>query len=128
MKQTFYKSVIAVLLILSIGFSISSPITVEAESKTSKTQKQKVTIPEQDSVVTIPESDYAIIDGKYSLYAMVDSEKKAKSMAKKLGIEFDSYSYGVATFLTPNKPEKIVKKAKKLKLPTVSINREMYAH
>ena len=72
------------------------------------------------------DSDMVMKDGKYSLFTMVDTEEEAREIADKLGIEFESYAYEIATYLTDKNPHDVVEEAKKLGLPDISINSEMH--
>lgn len=80
-----------------------------------------------DSYVPVDSaSDVVIKEGKVSLFTLADSEEEGRKIADELGIEFESYSYGVATFLTEKDPYDVIEAAKKRNLPDISINTNMY--
>ncbi len=68
-------------------------------------------------------NDAVMVDGMVQLMALVESEDEAIQMADELSINFETYSYGVATFTTDKNPETVINEAKKKKLPNLSIDR-----
>ncbi len=64
-------------------------------------------------------------NGKMSMLALVDSEEEAKEIAELYGMEFERYSYGVATYWTEKNPQELIKMGKEKGYPSISVNHEV---
>lgn len=114
--------IIAIVAILT-GYIFMSQVNKENGSKGEKSENNIASDDAPDFVVS---PDNRIIkDGKVQMLSLVDTEDEAKNMAKELGIEFKSFSYGVAVFLTKKDPDEVIKEAHKKKLPEISLDSVM---
>ena len=75
-------------------------------------------VPEMESVIQVAKGS--------ELYCLVDTEEKAKEIAKLYGIELVEFSVGVATFHTEQDPNEVIRRGKENGWPELAINQIMH--
>lgn len=95
----------------------------ERQSGSTEREKMTLTIPERELLPSVGgDSDEEESDGTTKLTALADDLEEAEKIADLYGIELDSYSYGVAVYVTDKDVQELINLGEENDYPTLAPN------
>ncbi len=85
-------------------------------------------LPEYEEFSSYRDSEESESDGKTRLTALAEDLEEAEKIADLYGIELDSYSYGVAVYLTDKDVQELISMGEENDYPTLAPNHKDKLH
>lgn len=95
----------------------------ERQSGSTEQEQMAITLPERKVLSSVVgDSDEEESDGTTRLTALADDLEEAEKIADLYGIELDSYSYGVAVYVTDKDVQELISLGEENDYPTLAPN------
>lgn len=128
MKMKKVAVTIGLILISAVGISgcgRERQLVEMSERQSDSTEREKMTLtlPESEMHSSVSgDSDEDESDGTTKLTALADDLEEAEKIADLYGIELDSYSYGVAVYVTDKDVQELINLGEENDYPTLAPN------
>lgn len=132
MKIKRIAVIIGLILISAAGLSgcgRERELVEIAGLQSSSTEQEQMTLPERKVLSSLSEdADEGEAGGTTSLTALADDLEEAEEIADLYGIELDSYSYGVAVYVTDKDVQELISMGEENDYPTLAPNHKNKLH
>ena len=100
----------------------------ERQSGSTEREKMELSLPEREVLSSVGGDSDEESDGSTKLTALVDDLEEAEEIADLYGIELDSYSYGVAVYVTDRDVQELISLGEENDYPTLAPNHKEKLH